>query len=153
MFLQIKGTLLLDLAREDLPLVKLPLHWALPEAAAPKEETASSCLSLEEEIEQFHLEEEEEQGAQVIPISDANDEVDRLSSVCTPVLIITRPDSSSEEEEEEMALNQRKGLRDLMAGRNKGSRSKKIPKSHVPSNLPPPLLLPQLNLACSPFLT
>ena len=41
------------LARKDLPPIKLPLHRALPEAAASREETASSRLSLEEEIDQF----------------------------------------------------------------------------------------------------
>ena len=34
------------LAREDLPPVKLPLHRFPREVATPKEETASSCLSL-----------------------------------------------------------------------------------------------------------
>ena len=48
------------LAQVDLPPVEFPLHRALPEAAASKEETASSCLSLKEEIDQFRLEEEEE---------------------------------------------------------------------------------------------
>ena len=37
-----------------------------------------------------------------------------------------------------MALNPRKGLRDLMAGRNKGLSSKEAPKSQVPLTLPPP---------------
>ena len=57
--------------------VKLPPILALPEAAAPREEIASSCLSLEEEIDQFHLERErerererEEQRDPVINISD-----------------------------------------------------------------------------------
>ena len=53
-----------------------------------------------------------------------------------------------------MALNPRKGLRDLMAGRNKGSSSKEAPKSQLPPSLPlpPPLstttagLLPIPNL-------
>ena len=48
------------LAQEDLPPIELPLHWSLCEVAALKEETASSRLSLEAEIEQFHLEEEGE---------------------------------------------------------------------------------------------
>ena len=34
-------------------------------------------------------------------------------------------------------MNQRKGLRDLLAGRNKGSTSKEVPKSQTPPNLPP----------------
>ena len=42
------------------------------------------------------------------------------------------------EEEEEMSLNLRKGLKDLIAGRNKGSSSKEAPKSQPPSSLPPP---------------
>ena len=44
----------------------------------------------------------------------------------------------SKEEEKEMALNPRKGLRDLMAGRNKGLSYKEAPKSQVPLTLPPP---------------
>ena len=60
---------------------------------------------------------------------DAKDEPDKLSGVQAPILVVARLDSSSEAEEEEMALNQRKGLRDLLAGRNKGSISKEVPKS------------------------
>ena len=41
------------LAREDVVLVELPSQHALPEVATPREETASSHLSLEEEIDQF----------------------------------------------------------------------------------------------------
>ena len=48
------------LAQEDLPSVVLPLQRVLLEAAvAPREEIASSRLSLEEEIDKFHFEEEE----------------------------------------------------------------------------------------------
>ena len=43
------------LAREDLPPVELPLHHSSREVAAPREEIASSCLSLETEIDQFRL--------------------------------------------------------------------------------------------------
>ena len=44
------------LAQNDLPPVVLPLQRVSPEAAAaPKEEIASSCLSLEEEIDKFHF--------------------------------------------------------------------------------------------------
>ena len=46
------------------------------------------------------------------------------------------PDNSSKDEEKEMALNQRKGLRDFMARRNKGSSSKEVPKSKAADNLP-----------------
>ena len=37
-----------------------------------------------------------------------------------------------------MSLNPRKGLWDLMVGRNKGSSSKEAPKSQLPLTLPPP---------------
>ena len=46
------------LARKDLPPVELPFHCSSLEVAAPREETTSSHLSLEAEIDQFHLEEE-----------------------------------------------------------------------------------------------
>ena len=48
------------LAREDIVPTGIPLVPTLPEAAAPRKEIASSCLSLEEEIDQFYLEEEKE---------------------------------------------------------------------------------------------
>ena len=90
-----------------------------------REETASSHLSVEEELDQFRLEEEnEKQGAPVIHISDVEKEFDRLSGVRTPGLIVAHVVDSYEEEEEEMALNPTKGLRDLMARRNKGLSSK-----------------------------
>ena len=123
---------------EDIVLVEIPLVLILPPAMVLIKETASSRLSLEEEIDKFYLEEEEDQGDQVIPISDAKKETDRLSGVHTPILVISHPDSSSKEEEEEMALNQTKGLRDLMVVRNKGSTSKEVPKSSISPNLPPP---------------
>ena len=66
------------LAQEDLPPVVLPLQRVLLEAAvAPREEIASSHLSLEEGIDKFHFEEEETQGAQVVHISDTEDELNR----------------------------------------------------------------------------
>ena len=52
------------LARRDLPPVVLPLQQVLLEAAAaPREEIASSRLTLEDEIDKFHFEEEEAQEA------------------------------------------------------------------------------------------
>ena len=45
-----------------------------------------------------------------------------------------------------MALNQRKGLRDLLAGRNKGSTSKEVPKFQTPPNLPPSPPPPTIDL-------
>ena len=120
----------------------MPLQQVLPEAAAaaaPREEIASSRLTLEEEIDKFHLEKEETQRAQIVHISDAEDEPNRHSGVHTPTLVIARTNSTFEEKEEEMALNQgNKSLRDLMVARNKGSTSQKVPKSQVPPTLPPP---------------
>ena len=68
------------LAWRDLPLVVLPLQQVLPEAAAaaaPREEIASSRLTLEDEIDKFHFEEGEAQEAQIVHISDAEDEPDK----------------------------------------------------------------------------
>ena len=47
------------LAREGTMQVELPSHRSPCKEAIPKEETASSCLSLEEEIDQFRLKEKE----------------------------------------------------------------------------------------------
>jgi len=74
----------------------------------------------------------------VVEVPDSEDKLDRVFGVHPSGLVITRPDKSSEDEEEEMALNQRKGLRDLMVGRNKGSSSKEVPKSQPTDNLPSP---------------
>ena len=144
------------MAQRDLPPIVLPLQQVLLEAAAaPREEIASSRLSLEEEIDKFHFEEEETQGAQIVHISDAEDEPDRHSGVRAPILVIARPNSTFEEEEDEMALNRRsKSLRDLMTARNKGSTLQEVLKSQVPPTLPPPtlLLLTDLGLHAVPNL-
>ena len=52
-----------------------------------------------------------------------------------------------------MALNPRKGLKDLMVGRNKGSSSKEAPKSQLPPSLPlpPPLPPPITTLSLLPI--
>ena len=78
-------------------------------------------------------------------LSDFEAELDRFSATNFPKLVVTRINTSFEEEEE-MALNQRKGLKDLMAGKNKGSTSKEVPKSQVPPNLPPSPPLPPTDL-------
>ena len=84
---------------------------------------------------------------QVIPISDVEDELDRHSSVHTPILVVAHLDRSSKEEEDEMALNRgNKGLRELLVGRNTGLTSKEVPKSKLPPTLPPPPPLPSTNL-------
>jgi len=125
---------------QNLPPVALPLPQIVPEVAAiPEEGIASSRLSLEEEIDKFHFEEETNLRAPLINILDAEGELDRNSGVHTPILVIACPDSSYEEEEDSMALNKgNKSLRELMASRGKESTSKGAPKSQVPSNLPPP---------------
>ena len=86
-------------------------------------------------------------------LSDFEVELDRLSAAQSLRLIVAWVDPSSEEEEE-MALNQRRGLKDLVAGRNKGSSFKEAPKTqllaHLPLPPPPPIttvgLLPYLDL-------
>ena len=127
------------LAREDLPPVELPPPCALPKAATPREETASSHLSLKAEIDQFHLEEEEEVQKGLLEILDSKGELDRAFVACSPKLIVARVDSNSEEDEE-MDLNLKRGAKDLLTGRNKGSSTKEASKSQVLTNLPlPPL--------------
>ena len=109
----------------------LPLQQVLPEAAeTPREEVASSRLSLEEEIDNFHFEEGEIQKTPLVNISDAEGEANRHSSVHLPTLVVAHLDSISEEEEDEMALNRgNRSLRDLMVARNKGTTSQEVPKS------------------------
>ena len=116
------------LAREDLPLVELPPPYALPKAATPREETASSRLSLEAEIDQFHLKEEGEVQEEPVEILDSKGKLDRASTARSPKLIVARVDPSFEEDKE-MDLNLRRGLKDLLAGRNKGSSPKEVSKS------------------------
>ena len=65
--------------------------------------------------------------------------------------MVAKIDNNFEEEEEEMAFNPRKGMKDLLSGRNKGSSSKEALKSQPLSTLPPFLppttsLLPIPNL-------
>ena len=85
-------------------------------------------------------------------ISNSEGLLDRSFTVHPPKLIVARVDSSSEEEEE-MALNSRKGLKDLLMVRNKRSSSKEALKSQplhtLPLPPPPPSalnLLPMPNL-------
>ena len=69
--------------------------------------------------------------------------------------MITHLYSTSEEEEDEMALNQgNKGLKELIATRNRGLTSKEVPLSQVPPTLPPfpPLPLTDLRLHAIPNL-
>ena len=118
--------------------VKLPSHHFPSEKAVPREETASSHLSVEVEIDQFQLKEgREEQGEPVIQVLDSEDELDKFSSVRTFGLVVALI-ASDLEEEEEMPLERKKGLRELLAGKAKGS----APKDALGSQLPPPLLPP-----------
>ena len=73
------------------------------EEAILRKKTGSSRLSLEEEIDQFQLEEErEEQGEPVIQVLNSEDELDRSSGLRSSGFVVTRITSSLEEEEEEI---------------------------------------------------
>ena len=60
-------------------------------------------------------------------------------------LIIAQSETSSEDEER-MDLKQRKGLKGLLADRNKWSTSKEVPKTQALTNLPPSLPPPFIDL-------
>ena len=126
------------MAREDLLPVELPLQRFPQEVTVPKEETASSRLSLGAEINQFQLEEEEGALERPVEFSDSEAEFDRLFAAHSPRLVVVQVDTSCEEEEE-MVLNPRRGLKDLVA-RRKGSSSKDAPQTQLPPNPPLPLL-------------
>ena len=67
-------------------------------------------MSLEAEIDQFYLgDEEEKPEEQVVKVPDFEDELDRVSGLHPSGLVVVHPDDSLEDEEEKMALNQRKG--------------------------------------------
>ena len=124
-------------------LVELPCSPR--EVAVLREETTSLQLSLETEIDQFHLEEErEEQEEPVIQVLDSKDKLDRSSNVCTPRFVVAQVDNNSEEEEE-MALNKKRDLRELFTNRAKGLAPKDASGSQPPlALLPPPP--PTINL-------
>ena len=106
------------LAREDLPLVELPLQRSPRDVAAPRKETTFSCLSLKAEIDQFYLKEErEEQGEPVIHLPASKDELDRYSITQSPQLVVVHGDSDLKEENEMLLDNKKKGLCDLLKGR------------------------------------
>ena len=86
------------LAREDIMQVKLPSCCSPRETVVLREETAFSRLSLEVEINWFHLEEErEKQGDPVIQVSDSEGELDRFLGVRTSDFIVAHIDNSSQE--------------------------------------------------------
>ena len=76
-------------------------------------------MSLETKIDQFRLKEEEDARREHVEISNSEGALNRCFTVHSPKLIVARVDSSSEEEEK-MALNLSKGLKELLAGMNKG---------------------------------
>ena len=118
----------------------MPIPRAPQEVATPKEETASTHLSLEAEIDQFQLEEEGKVLERPVELSDSEVNLDRFSDAHSPRLTVAQVDPSSKDEEEGMDLKQRTGLKGLLANRNKGSSSKEVPKTQVPPNLPPHFL-------------
>ena len=75
--------------------------------------------------------------ADLVKISNSEGELDRSSITSSLQLIIAKVDSSFEEEDA-MALNLWKAMRDIIAGRNKGSSSKEASKSQLPLTLPTP---------------
>ena len=99
------------LAQEDFPPIRLPVQQIphpliIPLQQVPleapvvaEEEIASSRLSLEEEIDQFHFVEDVGPSEKPVDISDSVTESVNLSSVHPKQLIITRIDLESEEEE------------------------------------------------------
>ena len=75
----------------------------------------------------------------MIQVSDSEEELDKSLGVCPSRLVIAHVVSSSEEEEEEeMLLERKKGLRELIASKAKGSRPKDSSGSQLPPALPSP---------------
>ena len=112
------------LAQHDLPPVVLPgvrnpyLTEQLPPPNEPgvtvpvEEETESSRLSLEEEIDKFHFEKEVQQ-TPLVKLSDLEGERDQHSAVGVPSIVICS-DDTSDEEIEPMA-GKGKTLKELIA--------------------------------------
>ena len=88
-----------SLARRDLTPVELPIQCIPQKVAASGNETTSTHLSLEAEIDQFHLGEEGEVPKKLVELSDFEADFDRFSTAHSPRLIIARVNTSSEEEE------------------------------------------------------
>ena len=129
------------------PLQQVPLE-AFVEA---EEEIASSRLSLEEEIDQFHFVEDAGSSEKPVDISDSEIDSIDISSVHPRQLVITQIDSKSEEEEDQMDQKKRPGLRGLLA-KNRGGSSKEAPKTQPPPEIPVPPPLTDLGLQAMPNL-
>ena len=130
------------LAPNELPPVDHPIPQGIPFAAQPlqqvplgeaifREGTASSS-SLEQEIDRFKFEEEEN-----ILISEAEEEADEHSCVQTPAQVVTFIADTSDEEEA-MAPKTGPSLKELIKNRNKAPSPKDKNKSKPPANPPPP---------------
>ena len=76
------------LARRDLLSVELPLQCSPREVAIPREETASSRLSLEADIDQFRFEKEERVLERPVELSNFKVELDKFSAAHSPRLVI-----------------------------------------------------------------
>ena len=147
------------LAREDLPLVRLPVQQILPPLIIPlqqvpleapvaaEEKIASSRLSLEEEIDQFRFVEDVGLFEKPVDILDSETEFVNLSFIHPKQLIIIWVDLESEEEEEQMDQKKQPSLKGLLASKKKGGSSKEAPKIQ-PLIIPHPL--PPINLAYWP---
>ena len=117
------------LIQQNPPLLVVPLQQVPFQAVAAEEEIASSRLSLDEEIDRFHFDEEEGVSKRPVQLLDFETKFDRLSTAHPLKLIVTQVTNSLEEEEEGMDLKQRTCLKGLLANRNKGSTSKEVPKT------------------------
>jgi len=73
-----------------------------------------------------------------VELSNSEADLDRFSIAHSPRLITARVDTNLEHEEEGMDLKPRTSLKGLLTNRNKGPSSKEVPKTQVPSSLPPP---------------
>ena len=110
-----------DLQPVVLPVIQNPQPAAQPPpqdnsrvAVLVEEETESSHLSLEEEIDEFYFEKDIPK-APLIELSDTEGEPDRNSVINTPPLVIACSDDSFDEEVDNMASNKGKSLHELMA--------------------------------------
>ena len=143
------------LAQDDIPPVILPVQQIPPPliiplqqvpfeaTAAADEKIASSRLSLEEEIDQFHFKGEEGVSERPVQLSNFKTKSDRHSAALQPGIVVAEVDTSSEERRK-MDSKRRPSLKGIMANKNKGGTSKDAPKTQTPANLPL-LLLPLIS--------
>ena len=83
------------LTQRDLPPVKLHIQHVSQEVAIPREEIAFTHLSLEAEIDQFHLEEEGKAPERPIEVSDSKAGLDRFSAADFPRPVVAQIETSS----------------------------------------------------------